>query len=328
MSRVKVYSKSDDPMAFWDDQLKRFAQTIAQESFSSKLNETQDTIRQLDTKLVGISKVVKLQHELSENQENQYNETISRLRHLEEKSERFGAVEGKLENLEKKIDSYLASNSAACVETRLQAIESRLGDAVGARYLAKELESTEDKLVRLINDCQESSEKRESLLMNKIFDAFRNLQDRVDELSVKSYRERPKSVRSSTDRSLEFSRPGTHTSFYDAKISPNESKSIKGVSPIKPVFSKIGGSTRHRDLEKKIVCDIFPSSEGRASRTESQGSRKSPISELAETNRRGTTGSVKAQSSQGKSKKRVVKRKVKKPPTPKFANKVRPKSFK
>lgn len=283
MSRVKVHSKSD-AVSFWDDQLKTFAQSIAHESFNSKLNETQDSLRQIDVKLAGISKVVKLQHELTENREAQYAESFGRLKEIEDKAEKIGMYEGRLENLEKKIDAYLASNSVLGLEARLQVVEHRAGDAVNARYLAKELEASEDKLIRLINGCQESSERRESMLMNKLLDAFGALQNRVDGLTGQTYRhERPKSVRSSRNSSLELSRPVTQTSFNDGRASTTELRPKVNKSP------KPKAKTRLKH-EVKEVCDIVPTSDSRATRLES---KRSALSEFADTHqRRGSKSSV------------------------------------
>jgi hypothetical protein len=321
-------------MAFWDDQLKKFAQSITQESFSSKLNETQDTLKTLDNQLDGISKVVRLQHELSESHEAQHIEAINKLKTLEEKTDLIEDLEGRLDKLEMKADLYLTSNTSALVESRLKLLEGRLGEAIGARYLAKEIEATEDKLIRLINDSQVSSERREEQFVSKLLDAFKALQGRVEELSVRSYREDYKSRPS--ERSTALSRLDSNATFYDHRgTATAESKSLKAASPDK------SPQTRHRvlknqTLKQSLDSDVCPSSElresGRASRTESQASRKSPISEQAKTNRRGMSNSCQPNSSthvpkssrSKQTKRRVVNSRLRKPPTvrskqPKFA---------
>jgi hypothetical protein len=280
MTHVRVHSKTGNSAAFWDDQLKRFAQSIAQESFSLKATETQDSLRHLDTKLTGISKVVKLQHEISENFEAQFTESLLRIKGIEQRTEKISHFEGRLESLENKIDSFLATNSTAYVEDRLQMLEVMAGDAVSARSLAKELEISEDKLIRVINDCQVSAERREELLKHRLLEAFATLQERVDDLSVRSYRrERSKSVEHAS--SLELSR--AESALQAAR--DTTAKSLKNVSPIRPVRSK-----RLQSVEQAVICDIFPSSRG--SRTESH--RRSPISELAETSRKQASEKFKA----------------------------------
>jgi hypothetical protein len=304
MTHVRVHSKTPDSAAFWDDQLKRFAQSIAQESFSSKANETQDSLRSLDTKLTGISKVVKLQHEISENREAQFSESLLRIKGIEQRTEKIGHFEGRLESLENKIDSFLATNCTAYVEDRLQRLEVRADDAVSARSLAKELEISEDKLIRVIHDSQVSAERREELLMQRLLEAFATLQERVDDLSVRSYRkERSKSVENAS--SLELSR--AESTLRAAR--DTTAKSLRNVSPIKPVRSK-----RLQSVEQAVICDIFPSSRG--SRTESH--RRSPISDLAETSRKQVSERFKGLSIRVKpAKKKIGKRRSVRPQTAK-----------
>jgi hypothetical protein len=235
---------------------------------------------------------------------------------------------------------YLTSNTSALVESRLKLLEGRLGEAIGARYLASEIEATEDKLIRLINDSQVSSERREEQLVSKLLDAFKVLQDRVDELSVRSYREDLKSR--SSERSAAVSRLESNATF-DGHRGTTTAES-KLASPDKSPQTK-RKVLKSQTLKQGLDFHACPAASelrasGRASRTESQASRKSP--ELAKTNRRGTSNSCQPKSTtlgnvpksrrSKQIKRRVGKSNLRKPPTvksiqPKFAGQSPPKPF-